>query len=71
MERRYLVQLLTFNKSNPMQALEQTSVEGNSLLEIASKIPLMIVEQLRKEHNEIEEKLLNQKIERMEDDIPF
>ena len=65
--KEYLLQLFRRNLQNPLQAGLVESIEGDSLYEICSKIPLMINNIQQQEHNE---ELI--KLNRMIDnDIPF
>lgn len=62
---RYTLQLTRVNQET-MQ-VESQSIEGNSLIEIAAKIPIMIANEMRKIQEEINE-IKNRPID---DDIPF
>lgn len=65
---RYTLQLIQTNPENTMEIRHIESIEGNSLIEIAAKIPFMIANQMRQEH----EKEINEiKSRPIDDDIPF
>lgn len=64
--KQYLLQLFKRNLENPLQAGLVESVEGDSLHEICSKIPLMI----NNIQQQIHDKEINE-IKRIDDDIPF
>jgi hypothetical protein len=62
---RYTLQLTRVNQET-MQ-VESQSIEGNSLIEIAAKIPIMIANEMRK----IQEEINEIKSRPIDDDIPF
>ena len=65
--RKYLLQIIERNINNPLQAGPVHSVEGDSLIEICSKIPLLI-----KDIQRFEEKRKSQDYNtHVNDDIPF
>jgi hypothetical protein len=64
---RYTLQLIRTNPENTMEIKHIESIEGNSLIEIAAKIPIMIANEMRKIQEEIDEI----KSRPIDDDIPF
>jgi len=70
--RKYLLQIIERNINNPLQAGPVHSVEGDSLIEICSKIPLLIKDIQRFEEQRFEEKRKSQDYNtHVNDDIPF
>lgn len=60
--KRFVLQIIERNEQNPLQAGPVNSVEGNDLVEILAKLPILILEiQAR----------LEKKKSYIDDDIPF